>query len=95
MTVKTYVKEEITHQGIGGQEIDIEFRVDMFDVIFKGLNGNPACKNFLDRRDGEALGAKYKEAYYGKVGHLGYIVTEDELINPPNPKEVKKEHWVR
>lgn len=49
-------------------------------MVFKGLfAGNWACRNFLDRRDMSELGSNKPKVYYGKVGCLGYIITEDEF----------------
>lgn len=77
---KFRVSEEVTHQDIGGKEFVMEEEWDIDDVIFKGcFSGNWACRNFLDRRD-EALGVTRPRVFYGKVGGLGYIVAEDELI---------------
>lgn len=77
---KYKIKEDITHQGIGGKEFIIEEEWDIDDVILKGLfYGNPACRNFLDRRGDEPLGVTRPRTFYGKVGILGYVVAEDEL----------------
>lgn len=74
------IKKEVTHQDIGGKEFVIEEEWDIDDVIFKGLlDGNIACKNFLDRRGDEALGRTRPRVFYGKVGNLSYIVAEDEF----------------
>lgn len=77
--MKRIIKKEITHQNIGGQEFNIEMEVSSDDVAFKGiLQGNWACRNFIDRRPDFDCTFPYK-LYYGKVGNLGYIVSEDEL----------------
>lgn len=77
---KYKVKEEITHQGIGGKDFIIEEEWDIDDVLMKGIcYGNPACRNFIDRRGDEPLGVTRPRTFYGKVGNLGYVVAEDEL----------------
>lgn len=72
------IKDEVTHQGIGGKEFIVEMEVPIQDVIFKGLTGNWACYNYLQRRPDVKRDFPYK-IYYGKVGILGYIVSEDEF----------------
>lgn len=42
------------------------------------FEGNYACKNFMNRRKDFKYDFPYK-IYYGKVGNLGYVVSEDEL----------------
>ena len=40
--------------------------------------GNPACLNFVRRRDDFRVNFPHK-LYYGKVGAFGYVVAEDEF----------------
>lgn len=78
---KKVIKKEITHQNIGGKEFIPEIELSLDDVIFKGtIDGNWACKNFLDRRP-DIISSTYHhpKIFYGKVGHLGYVVAEDEF----------------
>ena len=81
MTIRR-IKPHITHQGIGGKEIVIDFAVtntlNNDEVFNNGISGNPACYNFLRRRPDFNRDFPYK-LYYGHVGNLGYIVAEDEL----------------
>ena len=77
------IKEHITHQDIGGKEFIVDEYVTKTltnnEVFARGINGNPACLNFIMRRpDFNALFPH--KLYYGKVGVLGYVVAEDELI---------------
>lgn len=74
------VKENITHQDIGGKEFVMEFEIKHEDILFEGtFGGNWACRNFMNRRSDFNVDFPYK-TYYGKVGNLGYVVSEDELI---------------
>ena len=94
MMKKRTIKKDITHQGIGGKEFIIEMEVDKDDVAFKGLlKGNWACKNFIDRRPDFDCTFPYK-LFYGKVGHLGYIIAEDEFEDSEYhpPKIAPKKH---
>lgn len=72
------IKEHVTHQGIGGQEINIERKLTADEVDARALEGNIACFNFCMRRD-DFLPEFNKDLYYGHVGNLGYVVCEDEL----------------
>ena len=73
------IKEHVEHQGIGGKEITIERLVTMDEVDEKAWNGNPACFNFIKRRDDSMLLPHDMLLGYGHVGNLGYVVCEDEL----------------
>ncbi len=78
---KRRVIEDVTHQGIGGKEITLEFGLSVDEVFHLCVcEGNWACKNFLDRRK-DITGAYKGKLYYGKVEGLGYIVTEEELMD--------------
>ena len=88
------VKSTVDHQDIGGKNIDIEFRVDMFDVCYAGMQGNMACKNFVDRKGASGICVKYHEVFYGKVGNLGYIVAEDDLVNPEDIGDIPKKSFI-
>lgn len=80
------VKKTVTHQGIGGHEFIKEFEVSVDEIDSKALHGNPACLNFVLRRN-DFLPGFNKKCYYGKVRKtnepneilLGYVVCEDEL----------------
>lgn len=72
------IKEYVTHQGIGGQEIRIEMELTPDEVDERAMNGNIACFNFCMRRH-DFLPEFNKRLYYGHVGNLGYVVCEDEL----------------
>ena len=49
-TMKTMkIKEYVTHQGIGGQEIRIEMELTPDEVDERAMNGNIACFNFCMR----------------------------------------------
>lgn len=79
---KFRVKETVTHQGIGGNIIHIDDNVTKTltcnEVFMQAMQGNWACKNFIDRRSDFKYDFPYK-LYYGHVGALGYVVAEDEL----------------
>lgn len=78
---KTFlVDKKVTHQGIGGRPIRIEFAVSADDVFDKAMSGNPACFNFVHRRDDFNYNGFPHRLFYGKVGGLGYVVSEDELL---------------
>ena len=91
-----YVKESVTHQGIGGKQIDIEFELPVDEVFTRGMNGNWACYNFIDRREDFNYQFPYK-LYYGKVNGLGYVIAEDELIIIDKVEESDKikTNWFR
>lgn len=77
------IRRSVQHQGIGGKEIYIDKQVSRNltpkTVYNRGMEGNWACYNFIQRRwDFDPEKFPYK-LYYGKVGMLGYIVAEDEL----------------
>lgn len=72
------VKEEVKHQGIGGQTIVIERELTPDEVDEEARNGNWACYNFCMRRD-DFLPEFNKKLYYGHVGLYGYVVCEDEV----------------
>ena len=73
------VKKTVTHQGIGGKEIRLEFELDADTVFDKAVNeGNWACSNVMNRRSDFNYEFPLK-LYYGKVGGLGYVVAEDEF----------------
>lgn len=80
LNIRKRVKGNITHQGIGGKEIRLEFEIKRkAEVLEKAcFEGNYACKNFMNRRKDFKYDFPYK-IYYGKVGNLGYVVSEDEL----------------
>lgn len=72
--------DSIDHQDIGGKTIILEFGLSKAEVAQLGyLEGNWACRNFIDRRKDFNKDFKLK-LYYGKVGNLGYIVAEDEFV---------------
>lgn len=77
------IKKTVTHQGIGGQEFIVDEYVTKTltndEVFNNGINGNPACLNFIMRRPDFNKLFPHK-LYYGKVGNLGYVVAEDEFI---------------
>lgn len=71
--------DTIDHQNIGGKEIQLEFGLTKTEVAQLAiLEGNWACKNFMERRKDFNKNFKHN-LYYGKVGNLGYIVAEDEF----------------
>ena len=78
---KYKIKKEVNHQGIGGKYIRVEMELTPNEVDTQALNGNIACYNFCFRRE-DFLPDFNKKLYYGHVGNLGYIVCEDELIDP-------------
>ena len=71
----------VKHQGIGGKKILIERKLTVDEVDELALQGNIACFNFCVRR-ADFLPDFNKKLYYGHVGNLGYVVCEDELIDP-------------
>jgi len=82
------IKKEVKHQGIGGHQFLPEFEVTPDEIDAKAMAGNPACLNFVLRRD-DFLPEFNKKCFYGKVRKtrkpkkneilLGYVVCEDEL----------------
>ena len=74
------VSKEVKHQGIGGEEIRLEFEIKPKEQVLEKacFEGNMACRNFIKRRKDFKHDFPYK-VYYGKVGGLGYVVSEDEL----------------
>ena len=83
------VKENVTHQGIGGKEIILERYLTPDEVDNKASNGNIACLNFCMRRD-DFLPEFNKNLYYGHVGDLGYVICEDELEEVSSTLDHKK-----
>lgn len=81
------VKKSVTHQDIGGKPFIIDEQVTQTlsndEVFDRGIMGNWACNNFMDRREDFNCNFPHK-LYYGKVGNLGYIVAEDELEEVPD-----------
>lgn len=74
------IKEHVTHQGIGGREINIERELSVVEMTNKAYEGNVACINFVNRRiEEDNVPGCYEKLYYGHVGNLGYVVCEDEL----------------
>lgn len=83
------IKPHVMHQDIGGKEFTVDEGItkDLTNdkVFTMGMvNGNFACYNFIQRRRDFKHDFPHK-LYYGKVGGLGYILSEDEL----EPKEEK------
>jgi len=76
------IKRSVTHQEIGGKDFvidwDVSRKLTAQSVLNRAKNGNWACYNFINRRPDFDEKFPYK-LYYGKVGILGYIVSEDEL----------------
>lgn len=76
------IKKSVTHQDIGGKVFKIDKEISATlnaeEVFYLALEGNWACKNFIDRRSDFDKNFN-KRLYYGKVGNLGYIVAEDEF----------------
>ena len=92
------IKKSVTHQNIGGKVFIVDEAITNTltnDEVFENamMNGNWACRNFIDRRKDFNCNFKYK-LYYGKVDGLGYIVAEDEFEdfeeNNTASSEVKK-----
>lgn len=81
MRIRT-IKNSVLHQDIGGKEFIIDEEITKTltnDVVFtKGMTGNIACYNFIERRHDFNKDFPFK-LYYGKVDGLGYIVSEDEF----------------
>ena len=79
---KRIIKKHITHQNIGGKEFIIDDKVTETlsndEVFINGMCGNWACKNFIDRRKDFNRDFPHK-LYYGHVGNLGYVISEDEF----------------
>jgi|GEM_PF-3509415 len=79
------IKSSVTHQEIGGKDFiidwDVSRRLTPASVLNRAKNGNIACYNFVNRRPDFDEKFPYK-LYYGKVGMLGYIVSEDEFEKP-------------
>jgi hypothetical protein len=76
------IKNEVTHQGIGGCEIVIDEYITNTltndEVFDQAMCGNWACHNFMERRPDFNCEFPHK-LYYGHVGNLGYVVAEDEF----------------
>lgn len=81
MEIRT-IKRSVTHQEIGGKDIRIDWdasrKLTAQSVMNRAKNGNWACYNFMKRRPDFDENFPHK-LYYGKVGILGYVVSEDEL----------------
>ena len=92
------IKESVTHQGIGGKEIQLERYLTPDEVDERGMNGNIACLNFCMRRD-DFLPEFNMNLYYGHVGNLGYVVCEDELeevsSTPDHKKGKRASEWLK
>ena len=70
------IKENVSHQEIGGKEIIIEREFNSSDLLDVPINEmNIACINFITRRNID----ENVKVYYGKVDGLGYFICEDEL----------------
>lgn len=87
---KYTIKNSVKHQNIGGKKIYLEMELTPNEVDTQALNGNIACYNFFLRRD-DFLPDFNKKLYYGHVGNLGYIVCEDELIDPDGTPVLEKD----
>jgi len=87
---KYKIKKEVKHQNIGGKYIRVEMELSPNEVDNQALNGNIACYNFCFRRE-DFLPDFNKRLYYGHVGNLGYIVCEDELIDPDSTPVLEKD----
>lgn len=79
------IKENITHQDIGGKEFIIDKEMPVFtigEIIDSQLEDmNIAMVNFLIRRTDLFNLDENLKVYYGHVGLFGYFVAEDELEN--------------
>lgn len=79
---KRIIKKDVTHQNIGGKEFIINDKVTETlsndDIFVNATCGNLACKNFIDRRKDFNRDFPHK-LYYGHVGNLGYVISEDEF----------------
>lgn len=72
---------ELKHEG---------FRVeDLYEVVSGGksipvaaLTGNLAARGYLIRMEGIGFDDSKGDRYYGKLGNLGYIVHESEIVEP-------------
>lgn len=86
------VKKSVTHQGIGGKEFKVDELVTKTltpnEVSEKGIReGNPACWNFMDRREDFDLNFPH-QLYYVKIDGIGYIIAEDEIDLELEPKDI-------
>lgn len=78
---KALIDKKVTHQGIGGKEIQIEKEFTIGWILDQNLNEIPiALNNFIIRRI-EIINEKNEDMkiYYGHVGNLGYFVADDEI----------------
>ena len=78
------IKNDVTHQDIGGRDFVVDEEITSTlsnSEVFKKamIEGNIACMNFVLRRPDFKYDFPHK-LYYGKVGGLGYIVSEDEFV---------------
>ena len=77
------IKDNIEHQGIGGKEFIIDEKITSTltskECFYQALDGNWACKNFIERRPDFDYKYFPHKLYYGKVDGLGYVVAEDEF----------------
>ena len=87
---KYKIKKEVNHQGIGGKYVRVEMELTPDEVDEQALKGNIACFNFCVRR-ADFLPDFNKKLYYGHVGNLGYVVCEDELIDPEGTPVLEKD----
>ena len=78
MNITRTIKKNITYRDLGGKSINIEREIPLMDLWKLAKEGNWACYNFIDRKQNLDVFFQYK-IYYGHVGDLGYVVSEDEL----------------
>lgn len=75
------VKTSVTHQGIGGKEFKIDWRItETLSNAEVMTNINFACSNFRARREDFNMSFKHK-LYYVQIDGLGYVIAEDEIDN--------------
>lgn len=79
MLITKKLKKNFKYRDLGGKLFTIEFEVPKEEVLWKGvMEGNWACRNFIERRNDFDHEFSNK-LYYGKIDGLGYIISEDEL----------------
>ena len=83
------VKDNITHQGIGGKTIVISREGTLSYILDLNMSDYTiAVFNFVRRYNIMDIKDENKKLYYGHVNGLGYFVAEDEIDG-----EIKEINW--
>lgn len=88
------ISKKVKHQGIGGKTFTVDQQITKTltnDEVFRQalIDGNIACRNFVDRRVDFTYRFPYK-LYYVKIDGLGYIISDDEIDLEPEISDINK-----